>query len=349
MPFIFATQTAYLLRLILLLLSVFVVTQSITGQVVADSTPAGERDTLPVRDTPVITRTPPLVPVRTEQAPQVQEDTVMEEQPETVVVDSVSRRPWRYAPAKSENGPSAFQQVLNAHPYFGFAARPVVVHTGLKQFAGKETRFYVLIGILLFFALLKEVFPKYLSDLFRLLFRTTLKQKQIREQLIQSPLPSFLLNVLFVISGGLYIDILLNHFNNTPVDSFWLLYLYCMIGLAVIYIGKFAGIKACGWLFNVKEAAETYIFIVFLINKVIGIFLLPFVFLLSFVQGNLYTVIMVLSWCGVGVLLFYRMLFTYASIRNQVKFNPFHFLLYIGAFEVAPLLLIYKALLFFFQ
>jgi hypothetical protein len=95
-------------------------------------------------------------------------------------------------------------------------------------------------------------------------------------------------------------------------------------------------LKVAGWLFNIKAAADAYIFVVFIINKVIGIFLLPFLVLLSFLGGNAYTVVMVLSWCGIAILLIYRLLLTYASIRNQVKFNPFHFFLYLCAFEIAP-------------
>ncbi len=166
---------------------------------------------------------------------------------------------------------------------------------------------------------------------------------------MQTPVPSLLLNFFFVISGGLYIDILLQHFGSAPVDNFWLLFLYCALGLSIIYTIKFLGLKISGWLFNMKEGGDTYIFVVFIINKVIGIFLLPFLVLLSFLQGNVYTIAMVLSWCGIGVLLIYRFLLTYASVRNQVRFNPFHFFLYLCAFEIAPLLLIYKALLFFFQ
>ncbi len=216
------------------------------------------------------------------------------------------------------------------------------------MFNGKEGLFYVLIGFLLAFAFLRQAFPKYFNDLFRLLFRTTLKQKQIREQLMQTPLPSLLLNAFFAFSAGLYIDLLLHYFGRTPIDNFWLLFLYCSLGLSVIYLVKFLGLKVTGWLFNIRAAADAYIFVVYLINKVIGIFLLPFLILLSFLQGDAFTVAMVLSFCGLGVLFIYRFLLTYTSVRNQVKFNPFHFFLYLCAFEIAPLLLIYKALLFFF-
>lgn len=240
-------------------------------------------------------------------------------------------------------------QILQQHPYFGFKTTPVVINSGLKQFRGKEILFYVLIGFLLLFALLRQTFAKYFNDLFRLFFRTTLKQRQIREQLIQTPLPSLIFNGFFVLTTGFYINLLLHYYGVQPFDNFWLLYFYCCLALSVIYLVKYVGLKITGWLLNMNEAANAYIFVVFIINKVIGIFLLPFIVLLSFMNGNAFFVALVLSWCGIALLLLYRLLLTYVSVRNLVRFNLFHFLVYLLAFEVAPLLLVYKALMFFFR
>lgn len=328
MPVIFATQSAYLLRLILLSFVLLTLMQFASGQAVADSNITLIPDSLPVLDTTAI---------------------VMDSLPIEQSTDLVSKIPWQYAKWDIDPTKPFSNQILQRHPYFGFGSQPVIVQTGLRQFQGKEILFYGLIGLLMAFAFLRQAFPKYFNDLFRLFFRTTLKQKQVREQLMQTHLPSLLLNIFFMVSGGLYIDILFQHFGSAPVDNFWLLFLYCSLGLSIIYIIKFLGLKIFGWLFNMKESADNYIFVVYIINKVIGIFLLPFLVLLSFIKGYAYTLALVLSWCGIGILLIYRFLLTYAYIRNQVRFNPFHFFLYLCAFEIAPLLLIYKALLFFFR
>ncbi len=165
---------------------------------------------------------------------------------------------------------------------------------------------------------------------------------------MQTPLPSLLLNVFFIITGGLYITFLVQHFKLNPVNNFWLLFLYCCIGLSAAYFVKFIGLKVSGWLFNMGEAADSYIFIVFIVNKMIGILLLPFLVLLAFTLGDVYSVSLSLSWCLIAGLLAYRFILTYGAIRNQVKVNPFHFFLYLCAFEIAPLLLVYKGLLLFF-
>ena len=93
---------------------------------------------------------------------------------------------------------------------------------------------------------------------------------------MQTPLPSLLLNGFFVVSGGLYITLLLQHFNLNPVIISGCLFLYCIWVFQPFILSNLSGLKISGWLFNMQEAANSYIFIVFIINKMIGILLLPF-------------------------------------------------------------------------
>jgi hypothetical protein len=166
--------------------------------------------------------------------------------------------------------------------------------------------------------------------------------------MLQSPLPSVLMNCFFVVTAGLYINFLLVHFQLSVTENFWLQYVYCMAALAFIYIIKFLGLKITGWLFSVNDTAESYTFIVFIINKMLGLMLLPFLILLAFTSDPIYSAVLSLSWVGVSLLLGYRFILTYGAARNEIKLNPFHFFLYIIAFEIVPLLLIYKLLLIIF-
>ena len=217
-----------------------------------------------------------------------------------------------------------------------------------KIFTGKEYLFYYLIILFILFGLLRRAFAKYFYDLFRVFFKTTLKQRQTQEQLLQSSLASVLMNSFFVLSAGLYVNFLLQYFQLVIADNFWLQYIYCAGALAAIYLVKYIGLKITGWLFNVSNATDSYTFIVFIINKMLGIFLLPFLLLLAFANDPLYSSAMVISWIGIGLLLIYRFILSYGALRKEVKLNSFHFILYILGFEVIPLLLIYKLLLTIF-
>ena len=217
-----------------------------------------------------------------------------------------------------------------------------------RVYQGKEYLFYYLIFLFILFGLLRRAFAKYFYDLFRVFFKTTLKQRQTQEQLLQSSLASVFLNSFFVLSAGLYVNFLLQYFHLVVSDNFWLQYVYCIGALSAIYVVKFIGLKITGWLFNVSNITDSYIFIVFIINKMLGIFLLPFLLLLAFANDPLCSYAMFISWGGLGMLVFYRFILSYSAIRKDVKLNSFHFILYILGFEVIPLLLIYKLLLIIF-
>lgn len=212
---------------------------------------------------------------------------------------------------------------------------------------GKEYLFYLLLGILLVFAILRQLFPKYFADLFRLFFRTTLKARQVREQMVQTPLPSLLLNIFFTLTAGLYITFLVRHYDRAGSENFWVLLGYAVAGLLLIYTVKYLGLRLSGWLFNMPEVADAYAFIVFIINKAAGIFLLPLLVLLAFTKGNVYQAALTFSFVGLGALLIYRFILSYAVVRTQIRVAPFHFFLYLLAFEVVPLLVIYKLLVIF--
>src|SRR5205085_7309701 len=93
--------------------------------------------------------------------------------------------------------------------------------------------------------------------------------------------PAFMLNVLFVFCGGLFIT-LFAQFNQYTDLPFWQLFIYSTAILLIIYIVKYLVISFTGWVFNAKEAAAEYRFVVFLINKLLGIFIIPLLFLIAY-------------------------------------------------------------------
>ncbi len=237
--------------------------------------------------------------------------------------------------------------VYNSNPFYRFV-NPTKMIVTTRKWAGKEEFFYAIVALLLFFALLKNAFSRYLDDLFRVFFRTTLKMRQTRDQLINAPLPSLLYNILYTLSAALFITLMLQHFGLGKQYEFWMLFLYCIAGLIVIYAVKFVMLKLCGWMLRASEATDTYIFIVFTTNKVMGILLLPFIIGLAFMKGEAYQAVFFLSICLMGMLFLYRFYLSYVSVQKQIKINFFHFMLYLLAFEIAPLLLINKLLFRFF-
>jgi hypothetical protein len=245
--------------------------------------------------------------------------------------------------------PEGFAKVLQGHPYFNFYGKGVKITEQLKKESRDESMFYFLCALLFYFGFIRVAYIKYLDNLKTLFMRVTMRQQQIRDQVLQSPLPSLMLNILFVISAGLFLSFVADYYNIVPGVNRWLLLFYCCVVIATIYLGKFILLKMIGWMFNIRSAADTYIFIVFLVNKMLGIYLLPALLLMAFAKPPFLTILITLTYFFIVILFIYRFIIAYRPVRNEIKLSRFHFFIYLCAFEIAPLLLIYKVLLIFVE
>ncbi|OQP66821.1 hypothetical protein A3860_00165 [Niastella vici] len=281
--------------------------------------------------------------IKAQKAPVVQQKPADTDIP----VASVMKGPAAMPEAKPTI--QGFQKALSNHPYFNFYGQGVKITEQLKKQSNDESMFYFLCALLFYFGFIRIVFMKYLDNLKTLFLRVTMRQQQIRDQVLQSPLPSLMLNILFIISTGLFLSFVADYYNIVPGMNRWLLLFYCCLLLTAIYIGKFIMLKMLGWMFNIRTATDTYIFIVFLVNKMMGIYLLPALLFMAFAKGTFLTVLITLTYCFIAILFIYRFIIAYRPVRNEIKLSRFHFFIYLCAFEIAPLLLIYKVLLIFVE
>lgn len=216
-----------------------------------------------------------------------------------------------------------------------------------KQLLQKEWLFYYILGLSLLFGLLRLSYLRYFNDMFRVFFRTSLRVNQIREQLVQSGLQSLLFNLFFAVAAGTYVYLLMDYFEvSIQVPELFIPFITAGV-IALLYLGKYIFLHFSGWLFSMKPAAETYSFVVFLINKIIGIILLPFLFVIAFADRGLAGVAITISLSIITALFLYRFLRAYGPVQSEIKVGRFHFFIFFLAFEIAPLLLIYKVILGF--
>jgi len=123
--------------------------------------------------------------------------------------------------------------------------------------------------------------------------------------------------------------------------------LFSMVILGLVYFIKYCTLKFTGWLTGLTETTNTYVFITFLINKIIGIFLVPFIIILCFSDYEIVRYAAIISLMSIGIFLLLRFFRSYGILQNQLKISKFHFILYIAGIELLPLLLIYKGLMIY--
>ncbi|TAF51040.1 MAG: DUF4271 domain-containing protein [Sphingobacteriia bacterium] len=241
---------------------------------------------------------------------------------------------------------TTYRQILD-HPYLPLKKPALIMVSGLVNHPGKEELFYLILGIGFLLALIKGAFPKYFKSLFSLFFQSSLRQKQTREQISQENLGAWMVQLLFVLSMGLFITLLVQwkQWSSLP---FWLLFAWSAGFLAVLYLGKFLLLQFIGWVTQHQAAAEKYLFGVSLVNRIMGIAILPFVLLMAFHTDPIFLEQTFLVAMGMLVLLFgYRFLVSFSAIRSELDLNPGHYLLGLVALEWLPMALIYKGLMIY--
>jgi hypothetical protein len=212
-----------------------------------------------------------------------------------------------------------------------------------RKSAENDIVFYILLFLLFFLGLIRTSFPKYFDHIYTLSFQATFRQKQTRDQMAQNFFPAFMLNVLFILSGGLFITLFAG-FNNWTQLPFWQLFIYSTTILLVVYLVKYIVISFTGWVFNEEEAAVEYRFVVFFINKLLGMLMIPLLFLIAYADPALKNIAITIVLCLTIFSLAIRYLVSLARIRKNLSITAFHFFIYLCAVEIMPLLVIYKVL-----
>ncbi|MEY4812426.1 MAG: hypothetical protein RLZZ462_1299 [Bacteroidota bacterium] len=241
---------------------------------------------------------------------------------------------------------TASYKKLMTHPYLPMQTKPSFRINELRIAPNFDGRFYLIIGMLFYLAFIKVTFPKYFSNVFQLIFQSPIRQKQTREQLQQNNLASLFSNILFILNASIFVSLVA--VKNAWVDlSLYSCIAYSAVGFTALYLFKFLFLWLSGWLFSQGEAIGNYSFIVFLTNKVMGVFLIPAILLLAFspasVQDFAYNSAIII----ISILFVYRYLISFSIVRASLKVSAFHFFLYLCTCEVLPMLVLYKLIMDF--
>ena len=220
-------------------------------------------------------------------------------------------------------------------------AEPVSIIATQKQERGREFLFYLIAFICLLTGMAKIFYSRYYNTIFKVYFNTSIRQNQLTDLLLQAKLSSLIFNILFFINGACYADLLIRQYHLKGTFG-GLMLLSSVLILGLIYIVKYLAVRFIGWIGDMKTEAETYIFIVFLINKIIGILLLPFIILMAFSPPEWQDVLGIGSGLMVLMLLLSRFFRSYGLLHQKLKLSPLHFLIYLISFEILPVIILAK-------
>lgn len=205
--------------------------------------------------------------------------------------------------------------------------------------------FYLLCALCLMLGLIRYLEPRYFALLVGA-YRNPGTGRQWHEMLRAAALPNLGMNIFFAAVSGAYIYYLSGGANNQLLGVRAPLVLPLLItGMLVMYAAKYAVIRFSGWAFRLEGLADQYLFNVFLVNKIIGIVLLPFVVLIAFAGAEWLAPLGMVSGIVALALLSTRYLRSWPAFYTFFQGSKFHFFTYLCASEILPMAVLVKWLL----
>ena len=236
------------------------------------------------------------------------------------------------------------QTTIQENKWLNLGGKPFALKSNFKKRNNQDALFYTLLSLVAILGFLRFVYIQYFSNLFRVFFNSSLRQSQLTDQLLQAKLQSLFFNIIFFLSGGLFSFFLLQYFGKLTKSNSLFLILICSICTATVYFLKFLILKFTGWLTGYKEVTNIYIFIIFLINKILGIFLIPLMVVMAFSESYLIKLSLLVAILMIALMFLLRIFRSYGLLQHQLKISRTHFFMYIAGIEILPVLLIYKGL-----
>jgi hypothetical protein len=209
----------------------------------------------------------------------------------------------------------------------------------------RSSDFLIMVSLIGFVGVFRVANPSYFRNLYRAFRNPTLSTRQLKEQLRQDSPVSLIMDIIFCISLGTYVFFAVTYFHRNDFMTGYppgLIMTGCIGLFMLVYIIRFLFLKFTGWVFNIPEITDTYAFNVFLINKILGIALLPFSVILAFGQGSWVQASLFLSILVIAVLLLNRYIRSGVVFGYFLKFSKFHFFMYLCASELLPLAVLVK-------
>ncbi len=202
---------------------------------------------------------------------------------------------------------------------------------------------YLVLGLLSVIALLWYFFRDRLISLFQFTEFTT----RTRSVDTSSSSPGLLLNILlminFVFTMTLFGYLGAQHVYSIALTELTLSRILTVILIVILglFVFKMTTISITGYIFNTQQASAFQRGLYFQVNNLLGILLLPVLFLLIF-QPGLYLLI-------IGVMLIFaaQILKWYGSFFNVISrpgISLFHIIVYLCTLEIVPILVIIKLL-----
>jgi Domain of unknown function (DUF4271) len=202
--------------------------------------------------------------------------------------------------------------------------------------------FVAILSMFIILTLIVTIFRILIEKIWKAFINDNLLNQLHREQSSGLAVAYLVLYILFFINSGLFAFLAARHFGIPISNSNLYSLLICIGGIAGFFIAKQFVLWLIGFVFPIGKEVDSYQFTIMIFNIVLGLFLVPVVLFIAYAPENLTGIVV---WGAIGLL---TLIYLFLALRGLfignrfIAGNKFHFLLYLCAVEITPLLVIYK-------
>lgn len=150
---------------------------------------------------------------------------------------------------------------------------------------------------------------------------------------------------LFLLNAGIFAFLMYYRFvGKPPMNQFWT-FTFCLLGVSLAFLVKHTILYIVSAVFPIAKEVKLYNFIIITAGILLGLILLPLNIFIAYspeVLGNLLTYT---AFGAIGVVYLVRSLRSLSVASPFLATDQFHFLVYLCAVEIAPLLILTKILI----
>lgn len=213
-----------------------------------------------------------------------------------------------------------------------------------RRYQREDWKFYLALLLLILLTIIRFGYAKEFDELFSAFRNWGPSQQMFRELGTGVSFGTVLLNIFSVMVLSLFVYLLLAQYNLLSVDPPWMMMIMTLALVAVFLLARYTLLKTAALLFPFGKEITLYNFYEIQINRVLGIALFPLVLLISFsaepVSDYAFFAAVILLTASLAI----RYLKGFNIGINYFGRHLFHFLLYICALEIAPVLIIIRLL-----
>ncbi len=224
---------------------------------------------------------------------------------------------------------------------------PKSSNSKIKEVASETSKnylFWTFFVVLAFFTTVVALARKRLEQSYQAFLNDNYLRQLHRVNQGKFSLGYFLLYLLFFVNVGIFIFLTANYFNANLPKTFGSIALVCL-GVGAAFLIKHGLLFYVEKIFPISKEVKLYSFTIMIFSIILGIALLPINIFAAFASEGLTKIAI---WIGLGAIL---AIYSFRSLRGlsigsrYVMLHSFHFLLYLCAVEILPVLILIKFVL----